>query len=68
MIGEPLDDAKLRLECWHLGMEMALTSKYDRSVVDKNATAIYSFIATGAVSTTAPEPESRDKSTKTPKR
>jgi len=68
MIGEPLDDAKLRLECWRLGVEMAGTQAYQVDTVDELATAAYNFIATDAVSTTASVPESRDKSTKTPKR
>lgn len=68
MIGDPLDDAKLRLECWRLGVEMAGTEAYRVATVDEMATAAYTFIATGAISTTAPVPESRDKSIKTPKR
>lgn len=68
MIGEPLDDAKLRLECWRMGMHMAGVAGYDVAAVDKIATSIYSFIATGAVLAPASGSESRDKSNKTPKR
>ena len=68
MIGVPLDDAKLRLECWRLGVQMAGTEAYRVATVDEMATAAYTFIATEAVSPAASVPESRDKSTKTPKR
>jgi len=68
MIGTPENDAALRLECWKVGMAMARQNQHDHVVVDKMATAVYAFIANGANVTTAPVTESRDKSTKTPKR
>lgn len=69
MIGSPENDAALRLECWKIAVTMAGGGRFDVNIVDKTATAVYSFIANGSVSPeTPPVTEGRDKSTKTPKR
>lgn len=65
MIGSPVEDANVRLQCWKFGIEMAGNARHDDAVVAKMATAAYNFVAGVEKST---PPDSRDKSKPTPKR
>ena len=65
MIGTPVEDAQIRLQCWQLGVEMAGNQRHNATNVAILSTAAYNFVAGGDKLS---PPDSRDKSTKTPKR
>jgi hypothetical protein len=65
VIGTPVEDAHIRLECWKLGVQMAGNEKHNAENVAILSTAAYNFVAGGEKSSSS---DSRDKSKKTPNR
>lgn len=65
MIGTPVEDAHIRLECWKLGVAMAGNDRHSADNVAILSTAAYNFVAGGEKSSPS---DSRDKSKPTPKR
>lgn len=63
MIGLPLEDAHIRLECWKQAVLMAGNDRWNATTVAKLATEAYNFVATGANSAPAGR-KAKDKSGK----
>lgn len=47
MIGEQEVDAGFRLRCYELAVNMAGVDKHNTDTVDKIATSVYAFVASG---------------------